>query len=252
MREVCQQRRPNAKGEMVWAGHWFNRLVTRRYSIYLTWFFVRLYVSANVVTFLMILIGLLGFALCIPHVLWMTIAGGILLLLGETLDCVDGEVSRWSNSSSLKGLYLDLVNHVLTNAAASSICALHLFALYRDDKYFILAFLAYAMAQIRLGLREEWKVIRSQITHDAKPAEGGAKGGTPPIRGVTAARTAALGRWLLHMAIDDWLLRIAGVIAAVAVILAWYFVIFGFVHNVGDIANKYFGLVPNTKHTKKV
>ncbi len=29
MRLVCQQRRPNARGKMVWAGHWFNRLVTR-------------------------------------------------------------------------------------------------------------------------------------------------------------------------------------------------------------------------------
>ena len=47
MREICQQRRPNAKGKMVWAGHWFNRLVVRWFSIYITWLCVKFNISAN-------------------------------------------------------------------------------------------------------------------------------------------------------------------------------------------------------------
>ena len=135
MRHVCQQRRPNAQGKMVWAGHWFNRLVTRWFSIYITWLCVKFNVSANSVTFLMIVSGLTGFALCIPHLLWLNIAGAVLLLLGEFLDCVDGEVARWNKKSSLKGKYLDLVYHVLCNALVSCICGLQLYVITREGKY---------------------------------------------------------------------------------------------------------------------
>jgi len=53
----------------------------------------------------MIVSGFAGFALCISHLLWLNIVGALLLLFGEKLDCVDGEVARWNRQSSLRGTY---------------------------------------------------------------------------------------------------------------------------------------------------
>lgn len=261
MRQVCQQRVLNKKGKSVWAGHWFNRLVTRWFSIYFTWLFVKLGISANTVTFMMILSGLAGFALSLPHLLWVNIAGAVLLLMGEVLDCVDGEVARWTKKSSLKGFYLDLVNHVLCNAPASSICALHLYSIHRQDKYLILGFAAYAMAQIRLGLKEEYYRVAGQMTSSQEPVQASA----PVSRALPAAslkrRLVGWVKWLMHMFVDEYLIRIftiaavlltyAGIEAPILV-LAWWFVIFGFVTNVFDIINKYVVLIPDSGHIKKV
>ena len=160
MRKVCQQRKPNAKGKMVYAGYWFNTLFVRHFSIYITWLFVKMGISANAVTFLMIPIGVIGVALCVPHVLWVNILGFLLLILAEVFDCVDGEIARWAKKSSVKGLYLDLVSHVLCNAPPFMLCGLHLYVLNGRTKYMILAFLAYATAQWRLGLSEVYYRIK--------------------------------------------------------------------------------------------
>ena len=142
--EVCQQKRLNKKGKMVWTGHWFNSLVTRRFSIYLTWVFVKLGISANTVTFLMIVAGLVGFAFCIPHLLWLNILGLICLYLIEPLDCSDGEVARWAKKSSIKGFFLDLITHVLCNHLINIILPLHLYFMTHRVVYIWIAFVTYA------------------------------------------------------------------------------------------------------------
>jgi hypothetical protein len=261
MREVCQQRRPNAKGKMVWAGHWFNRLVTRWFSIYITWACVKLNLSANSVTFLMIVTGLIGFTLCIPHLLWVNIAGALLLLLSEFLDCVDGEVARWNKKSSLKGSYLDLVYHVLCNAPASCICGLHLYAIYGEDKYLILAFLAYAAAQIRMGLREEFFRISLQIAKPESKPQDLTDIIAPKQQKMLRTRLLRSAKWLIHMCVDEYIVRlatIAGIFLAYAgmqgpiAFLAWWFVVFGLLHNVGEIISKYYVMIPDVGHEKKV
>ncbi len=260
MRAVCQQRRPNAKGKMVWTGHWFNRLVTRWFSIYLTWVCVKLNISANQVTFMMIIAGLAGVALSIPHLLWLNIIGGLLLFLGEVLDCVDGEVARWTQKSSLKGLYLDLVNHVLCNAPASAICGFHLYAVHRQEKYLILGFLAYAMAQIRLGLKGEYfRVLTEYRPHDVRTVES--RMSVICTRQHVRGRVVSLGMSLLPKCVDEYIIRMATVAAillshaqsdAAMVFLAWWFVVFGAVRNMGEIIIRYYVSIPSAEHKKRL
>jgi hypothetical protein len=261
MRDVCQQRRPDAKGRMVWAGHWFNRLVTRWFSIYVTWVFVKLNISANTVSVLMIVSGLAGFALSIPHLLWLNIIGALLLFLGEVLDCCDGEVARWTKRSSLKGVYLDLINHVLCNAPASSICALHLYAIYHQDKYLILAFLAYAMAQIRHGLKEEFYRVSLQLPQKNSPPEHNQNVPWAPRHKSFMGSIIEIIKIMLHKFVDEYIIRIATVAALFLtyagfewpmIFLSWWFVIIGFAGNVGDIFYKYFFNIPDSWHVKKV
>lgn len=144
MRQICQKKIPNKKGKMVYSDNLWARYVTRHYSIYLTKIFVALGISANGVTFLMLLTGLSAFSLCIPHILWINIIGLLFWYLFEALDCCDGEVARWTKTSSVKGVYLDLINHVLSNPTIKAVLPLHLYFLNHEVKYIFIAFVTYA------------------------------------------------------------------------------------------------------------
>jgi len=260
MRQVCQQRRPNSKGKMVWAGHWFNRFFSRYISIYITWLFLKLGISANTATFLMIPTTLIGVVLCVPHILWLNILGCSLVIMAEVLDCVDGELARWTKKSSIKGLYLDLVSHVLCNAPMSAICGLHMYALTHQMKYMILAFVAYATVEILLGFRDVYlSVIWESMSSEEK------KTTKSFLFGVSQANKSD-GRWfvnlfkrVLHILTDHVVIRLISIIcifvshAGIFMPLAffsWFFPVIGIVVVVGDIANKCFFLIPDLKHTK--
>jgi phosphatidylserine synthase len=263
MREVCQQRKPNARGKMVLAGHWFNTLFVRHFSIYITWFFIKTGVSANVVTFLIIPASLVGTALCVPHILWMNILGALLVILAEVFDCVDGEIARWTKKSSLKGVYLDLVSHVWCNAPLSMICGLHLYILNGRVRYLILAFLAYAMAQCSLGLGEIYNRVISQIPSDANgTAQSGPSSGKDLVKRSGAKQIAVrIVKRMILVFTDISVIRLtsftciflsyAGIIGPL-IFFAWFFVIFGIIRNVGVVASKFFLRIPHLRHIKKV
>jgi hypothetical protein len=226
--------------------------------------FVKLNVSANQVSLLMILAGLAGAALCIPHLLWLNIIGAFLLMFAEMLDCVDGEVARWTKKSSLKGLYLDLVNHVLCNAPASAICALHLYVLTRQDKYLILAFLGYAMAQIKWGLSTGYQYLHVAMQMSESDSTNRDRS-QPSVSGLRQSslrsKLFAAAKWLIHMSFDEIVIRFALITAIFLgyagfimpmIICSWWFVIFGLINNVGEIASKYYVGVPDAGHIKKV
>ncbi len=88
----------------------YARWVGRPISIYFTWFFVRTPISANQVTILQGIFGLIG---CILFGYGQFIAGSLFLQIGYILDCSDGEVARWNNQQSKSGEYLDLIGHII-------------------------------------------------------------------------------------------------------------------------------------------
>jgi len=159
MRQVCQQRKLNARGKMVWTGYWFNVIFSRYISIYLTWVFVKLGFNANAVTGLMILVGLFSIVLLIPHVLWLNILGFIFVVLFEVLDCCDGEVARWRKESSIKGFFLDLVSHVFFNHPLRAFYALHLFVLKQDPIFLVFAFVIYAASISSHAVRKSYFIV---------------------------------------------------------------------------------------------
>ena len=263
MREVCQLRKLNAQGKMVLTGHWFNKLIIRRFSIYITWLFVRAGVSANATTFLGLLFALAGVVLCIPHVLWLNVIGFFLLMLDVVFDCVDGEIARWTKKSSLKGVFLDLTSHLLCNALVSTICALHLYILYGHTKYVILAFVAYAAAQYRRGLRVIYdQVIQPQIPADARPRTNaaGTGGSTSPSQPALRRLKWTIARKLARLT-DSMTVRLvtffsiavsyAGITKPL-IVSAWFFAVVGILWVVADIIFKFYYMVPQIPHVKKV
>jgi phosphatidylglycerophosphate synthase len=97
--------------------HWAGRLYLRRLSPYLTRLLLRTPLTPNAVTGLMILTGILAaLALTLPGIGWAIVAFA-LIQLQVLLDCADGELARWQDRRSPRGVYLDLIGHYVTEAA---------------------------------------------------------------------------------------------------------------------------------------
>ena len=93
--------------------HWIADLYQRKISPYLTRIFLRTPITANGVTWLMIIVGAsIGPALLIQG--WQGIALALFLShLQMLIDCCDGEVARWRETKSPMGIFLDKLGHYL-------------------------------------------------------------------------------------------------------------------------------------------
>ena len=111
IREVCQP--PAVRGRRN-SEHWVADVYLRDISPYLTRLLLRTSITANGVTWLMIATGTsAALALLIPGLPGAVLAA----LLGQLQmlwDCSDGEVARWRQTSSPKGVFLDRVGHYTT------------------------------------------------------------------------------------------------------------------------------------------
>ncbi|MCP3973713.1 MAG: CDP-alcohol phosphatidyltransferase family protein [bacterium] len=95
------------------AEHWTGHLYMRRISIYGTRLALQLGFSADFVTGVMIVVGLIAVATTSVPGLWSAVVGALLIQLYLGLDCVDGEVARVRRTESARGVYLDRLGHYL-------------------------------------------------------------------------------------------------------------------------------------------
>ena len=108
LREVTQ---PPSVRTRAGAEHWVAHAYLRDISPHLTRLLLKAGFTANGVTWLMILSA----ALAAVATGWPTLVGEVLVVvlvqLQMLLDCSDGEVARWRQTSSPLGVYLDRVGH---------------------------------------------------------------------------------------------------------------------------------------------
>jgi len=82
-------------------------LVLRRISFYPTWLFLKLGVSANKVTILSLLVGLVGCGFLAFGNYIGIIIGALLANMWALLDYVDGNIARYNKSASDYGMFLE-------------------------------------------------------------------------------------------------------------------------------------------------
>ncbi|MEU5883200.1 CDP-alcohol phosphatidyltransferase family protein [Spirillospora sp. NPDC047279] len=100
--------------------HWAGRLYMRALSPYFAWISLRLGLSPNQLTYLMMLSGVVaGLVVSLPvdGTLWTAIGGAVLIQIYLLLDCVDGEVARYLRQTSVAGVYLDRIGHYLSEVS---------------------------------------------------------------------------------------------------------------------------------------
>ncbi len=113
LRAVCQP--PSVTGRSN-AEHWVADLYLRKLSPYLTRLLLKTPMTANGVTYLMIITGIsISAALQIPGLFGLFLAF-LLSQLQMLWDCCDGEIARWRDTQSPKGVFLDRVGHYLTES----------------------------------------------------------------------------------------------------------------------------------------
>ena len=88
----------------------YAKYLIRPISIWFTWIFVRTPLSANHVTILQEIFGIIGAVL---FAYGKFVLGAIFLQLGFIMDNSDGEVARWKNQQSESGKFLDLIGHMI-------------------------------------------------------------------------------------------------------------------------------------------
>lgn len=113
LRTVCQPASVTGRSN---AEHWVADLYLREISPYLTRLLLKTPITANGVTYLMIATGVsISLALQIPGFLGLFLAF-VLSQLQMLWDCCDGEIARWRETQSPKGVFLDRVGHYLTES----------------------------------------------------------------------------------------------------------------------------------------
>jgi hypothetical protein len=109
LRVICQKEKLRRENDL-----------TRKHravSIYATWLLVRTRTTADQVTVASIATGLAAAVLLAAPGLEWGLAGVALLYASFLLDQVDGEVARFRRRTSLRGVYLDELRHLLIYAA---------------------------------------------------------------------------------------------------------------------------------------
>lgn len=99
------------------AEHWAGRLYMRRMSAHVTRHVLRLPITPNGWTVLMIVVGIVGAAILAIPGLWTAVIAATAIQAYLLLDCVDGEVARWRGMTSAAGVYLDRLGHYVVEAA---------------------------------------------------------------------------------------------------------------------------------------
>lgn len=116
------------------AEHWVADLYLRRISPYLTKLLLKTPITANGVTYLMIITGLsISAALLIPGYKGILLAL-FLSQLQMLWDCCDGEIARWKETQSPQGVFLDRVGHYLTESLIPLAFALRLAGWPTEDQ----------------------------------------------------------------------------------------------------------------------
>ncbi|AOV94433.1 hypothetical protein AQV86_00735 [Nanohaloarchaea archaeon SG9] len=88
----------------------------RRLSPFFTWIFLRLGASANMITFLGLVMAVAGSFMFYSTSLVYWVIGWVMYQLYYVLDCSDGEIAVLTDSTSDFGGFLDKISHPITNS----------------------------------------------------------------------------------------------------------------------------------------
>jgi len=130
----------------------------RRFSIYVSYLFWKLGMTANQVTILMIICSLTGSLSYVLRNIYVNIIGIVLFQLSYFLDHVDGEVARLRKQSSLFGVYLDQVSHIVIEPLFCAIIGIRLYLLQPCTANLLIALLLYS------GWHWQREIVRVRVT----------------------------------------------------------------------------------------
>jgi phosphatidylglycerophosphate synthase len=199
--------------------HWAGRLYMRSLSPFFSWLSLRLGFSPNQLTYLMMLTGIAaGVVVSVPgRPLWSALAGALLVQVYLLLDCVDGEVARYLQQTSVAGVYLDRIGHYLAEVALLIGLGVRAQGGWESGGYLELGLVAALGAALIKAETDNVVVARAKSGLPADPATGD-RALRPRSTGLALARQAAAAL-RLHRIIGAVELSLLIAAAAVADVL---------------------------------
>jgi len=91
----------------------YNRAM-HEVGFYLTKVFINTPVTSNQITVVWLLMGIAGGILLATGIYKWMLLGIVIYHLGHFFDCVDGNLARYRNKSTVKGIYLEQISHHIT------------------------------------------------------------------------------------------------------------------------------------------
>lgn len=162
LREVTQ---PPSVRTRAAAEHWVAHAYLRDVSPYVTRILLRAGFSANGVTWLMIMAA----AAAAVATGWPSLLGAVLVVilvqLQMLLDCCDGEVARWRQTSSPVGVYLDRVGHYVAECGIAVALGIRAMGQFQLSGIWI-------SAGLLLGLLVALNKVENDLVHVARHYAG--------------------------------------------------------------------------------
>ena len=113
----------------------FSKKFYRPLSLFLGWILYRYGFTANSISFLSILLGLISCLCYVSGNYTFSLLGSILILFIGITDCIDGNIARASNQLSLRGDWLDAISGYLL--AAFSPISVGIYAFQNYSPFYI-------------------------------------------------------------------------------------------------------------------
>ena len=116
------------------ANHWFSS----NFSVYFSYFFFRIKLSADQVTIVFFLVGLFGSFFYSFNSIIFSILGYLLFRLHIIIDMSDGDIARFNQSFSIRGAYWDAVIHSIVNPCYYVLISFSFYLQFNNDLFLIL------------------------------------------------------------------------------------------------------------------
>lgn len=129
VKEKCKRKNSELNNKL----HWFSS----KFSIYFSYIFIKLGFTADLVTFVFFVLGLIGVFLISSNSILISIMGYVFFRLHIIVDMSDGDVARFNKSFSIRGSYWDSVIHSVLNPLYY-LAVVYSFYVQFEDIYFVL------------------------------------------------------------------------------------------------------------------
>ena len=166
LREICQKPVLHSNG-------WYQRKFVRKISIYFTWLFIQFRMSGNFASLFMIITGIIASYLFTFGAYLYYILGFLVLQFWFILDHVDGELARYWKKTSMKGVFLDKINHHMIHPLIFLCIGIGLYKQFNNSLMLILGgFTAYFLLLqdlINIDKRDSIsseKLIKSKLSNE--------------------------------------------------------------------------------------
>jgi len=158
LREICQTPESSLNDSL------YGKLFVRKISIYFTKIFIRIGLTGNQITWIWFLFDLIAGLFLTLGNYWASLIAVFLIHLGYILDGTDGEISRYRNSCSDRGIFLDHVFHSIAYPLLFFSLSLGVYNITNNIYYMILGFLsAFSFIQIELITLERHKILGKKL-----------------------------------------------------------------------------------------